>query len=513
MAETIEKAKEQLFKFWNDLDKNKKMKLGISSLLIIISITGLIYFTTKVNYEIAYESLSPKDSGLITKRLDEMGIEWKTENNGTEILVPEDKKNKVIIQLASEGLPKEGFSILDALDRSDWTMTEYEKIQLIRYADQSSLEANISKIDGIEEATVTIDIVEDTAFFSDEDNATASVFVVLSGRTPLSSNKITAIRNLVSGSFKDLNPENVTITDDFGNSYDNINDSLENYSMNEQLNLRYTVESKLNNSLKKLLENFFGYGNVAVITSAKIDFDSEITNIREFSPPIEGSDEGLVISMEKVEEHSINGITGGVAGVDSNTSDITDYSELDDIGAKYDKVSEVINYELDVINKQIKKMPGEVKSVTVAVVINEDAITDGELTDEKKKDIEELIYAATGLETEKVKVSAGSFNIEFNNQESDEFRNNNSVSSNIPVWVFALGAFALIGMAGIFMVARNNNKNDINGILESKSKEIEEIEAIDFDKEKSEYKAQINDFVEKKPESVAQLLRTWINEE
>jgi flagellar M-ring protein FliF len=37
-------------------------------------------------------------------------------------------------------------------------------------------------------------------------------------------------------------------------------------------------------------------------------------------------------------------------------------------------------------------------------------------------------------------------------------------------------------------------------------------EEIDFDKKESDMKTQIDKFIEKKPDAVAQLLRTWLNE-
>ena len=39
-----------------------------------------------------------------------------------------------------------------------------------------------------------------------------------------------------------------------------------------------------------------------------------------------------------------------------------------------------------------------------------------------------------------------------------------------------------------------------------------EVADLDFEMEESRMKAQINKFIEKKPDSVAQLLRNWLNE-
>ena len=83
---------------------------------------------TRTKYEILYQDLSLKDAAQVTKKLDEMGVKWKTPNNDTTtILVPSEMKNKIKIELASYGLPKEGYGFMDALNDSSWTMTDYDK--------------------------------------------------------------------------------------------------------------------------------------------------------------------------------------------------------------------------------------------------------------------------------------------------------------------------------------------------------------------------------------------------
>lgn len=508
MAETIEKAKDQVLGFWNKLEKKKKYRLIIGVILILVVLTGLIYTFTKTEYVTLYRDLSMKDAGTITQRLDEMVIDWKFGDKETTILVPEENKDKVMIELASEGLPKEGYSVLDALNETSWTMTEYEKKERVRYATESQLAATISQIDGISESNVIVDMPEDTAFMNDDEVATSSVFVTLNGNTSLSNDKVVAIRTLVSSSFKNMDEENVNIIDDMGRPYGENDEKTEEYNLTNQLSMKQGFENKLNNSIKRFLENLFGLGNVDVRASVNMNFNSEVTNIVEFSPPVEDSTEGLVRSMEKIEEHTINGAEDSVVGAEPNTEDITDYVTEDGSASKYDKASEVINYELNEINRQIKKGPGEIDSLTVGILINNEAI-DGELTDERRKEIEELIYASTGINTEEVIVNTGTFNIADNKDSNIVVEG----SSQIPIWAYALIAVAVFAGVGMIIYRRRKSNNDSDELLVDAYNQNEYIEDIDFETEKSQYKSKINDFVQKKPDAVAQLLRSWLNEE
>ena len=203
MGETIQQMRNQLNEYWQGLDKSKRNKILIISVIILLSIIILSIILTRPKYEVLYEDLSLKDMAQITNKLDEIGIKRKTpiKDNTNTILVPAEMKNKIKIELASYGLPKEGYSFMDAFNDSSWTMTDYDKKERMKYALQSELSSTISDIDGIENATVYIDVKEGTGFVLEENKmeTTASVFIEKDNR-PLKSETVIAIKNLVAGS-------------------------------------------------------------------------------------------------------------------------------------------------------------------------------------------------------------------------------------------------------------------------------------------------------------------------
>ena len=488
------------------MDKDKKKKLIISSILIVIGVSVLIFILTRTKYEVLYDNLTPKDAGQVTKQLDEMNIKWKTGDKENTILVPADEKNKVKLELASEGLPKEGYGFVDAFNDSTWTMTDYEKKERVKYALQNELASTISEIDGIESATVYIDEKEDTGFVLEEDKneTTASVFIKKDQNKNLPTDTIMAIKNLVAGSIN-MEPDNVFIIDDSGRLLTENSDES-SFVITDQYSMKQNIEIRTNESLRRFLENVFGYGNVDVRTSVKIDFDSENTNIVEFSPPIEGNEEGLIRSMEDLEEHVTGGNEGGVPGFDSN---IPDYQMEEDGNSRYDKASHAINYELNEINKQIRKAPGQIDTITVAVLINKDVLVDGEMTQDKKNEIKDLIIAATGLDTKEVQVSSQSFSAGELKEEKEEKK------SNIAMWLI-IGALVASAITGFVIYKRRQEEEEVYDDLERTLADAidneQKIDEIDFEAEESEMKTQIEKFIEKKPDAVAQLLRTWLNE-
>lgn len=507
MGESIQQIRNQLNEYWQQLDKNKKIKMIIIGIIVLLSIVILSIALTRTKYEILYQDLSLKDTSEITKKLDELGVKWKTpKDNTTTILVPADMKNKIKIELASYGLPKEGYTFQDAFDDSSWTMTDYDKKERMKLALQNELSSTISEIEGIKKATVYINEKEDTGFVLDGSNkeTTASVFIEKSDNNTLTVETVKAIQNLVAGSLN-MDPEKVQIVDSQGRLLTGEQDETE-LLMTDQFNIKTSLEYKINESIRKFLENVFGPGNVDVRSSVKINFDSESTKIVEFSPPIEGSEEGLIRSMEEIEEHMVGGAAAGTPGREENPAD---YQMIDDGSERYDKRSSTINYELNEINKEIRKAPGQVEDITVAVLINRDVLIGGNFTLEIEEEITELIYAATGLDTKNVAVKAESFR----SHETERVVDAKEIN-----WIIVgLALFAAAFALG-FVVYRRRKLRELEELeeMESQLEEVraieEEVEDLEFATEESKMKEQINRFVEKKPDAVAQLLRTWLNE-
>lgn len=507
MQESIKNLRLQLIEYWKEMDKKKKINLILISAFIILVTTALVFRLTRTKYEVLYSDLSLKDMGQVTAKLDEMGVSWKSDNNNKSILVPAENKNRIKIELATYGLPKEGYSFMDAFNDSSWTMTDFDKKQRLKYALQSELATTISEIEGISSAEVYISEKETTNFVlsNDENNkTTASVFIVKSDNRSFSPEKVKAIKHLVAGP-TNMNPSDVRVIDDEGKLLGEENE--EEILSTDLFMVKQHIETRINESIKRFLENAVGPGNVDVMSSVKINMDSEKTTIVEFAPPIEGNEEGLIRSLEEVEEHMIGGAGGGVPGAEEN---VEDYPMVDDSTNRYDKVSRIINNELNEINKEIRKAPGQVESITVAVLINEDALLDGEMTPQKEKEFIDLIYAATGLDTKQVQIKA----TKFSKETLENVYLKDKTISPITIGIILLGILAIIIALFVYLRARNRriNQDELDRLLDEKSSIELEVADLDFEIEESRMKAQINKFIEKKPDAVAQLLRNWLNE-
>ncbi len=516
MGSTLDRTKEQLNEFYQSMNKSQKNRIAISAILILISMILLFYFTSRPEYVTLFQDLSVKEAGEITRTLDEIGIPWKNGNSPNTILVPKQHYNSANMNLAIAGFPKERFSYDDYINNSSITMTNEEKKQRFLIAQKNSLASTIEEIDGVRSAVVDLTVADDTNFLMNTQKSKASVFVELdSGRT-LNEQQVNGIVALVSNAVKGLEPENISVVDNRGLVLNNQSNNS-SFDASTQLSLQQQIQKDLTDSINQFLSTVYGPGNVAVMVNVKLDFDSEVTETQAFSPPVEGETNGLIRSMNDLKEKVINSSSGGVPGTDTNIQDITDYVENIGDSSTYDKANQTINYELNQINQKIVKAEGQVKDITVAVIINKKSLVEQELSDEHRQQIMNLVSAASGLSTKVVEVMAYDFDTTLAEgfARAQQDRTTDGVLGRIPLW--PLGIIAAMLLAGIgysvyYTRRRKEEVNDlINNSVDIEQKSIDEIE-LELN-EKSGYKKQINKFVEKNPEAVAQLLKTWLNED
>ena len=122
----------------------------------------------------------------------------------------------------------------------------------------------------------------------------------------------------------------------------------------------------------------YGYENIRVSVSVVIDYDKMLSEEMEYIPNTDGK--GVIQSLE---EWYANGSTkgstaGGTAGQSSNT-DIPSYQSGD--GTKDGESSYSAEYLVSYIKRQIEKNNAELKSATVSVVINNQALSTGDISD------------------------------------------------------------------------------------------------------------------------------------
>lgn len=530
MGEFFNKLKVGLNEFWGGLEKGQKIRIIIAAVLSLSLITVFLIYASRPEMEILYSNLSQADAGQIYSRLKEMNVNTKIE--GTTIYVPKEKVDEVRAQLAVEGLLGDD-SVYPEESKPSFYETSADKNHRYLIEKQNKLKKGLKAIKGVEYVDVNLYIPEDQTFIIDKDSSesTASLIIKMKpGFPPLDRNQVNGIIQYVSRSVKGLKPENVSIIDENGRSLVP-ETGTPNAIISSQMEMQETVKEKIEKSITKFLEAPFGMNNVKVTAAVKLDFNNVKQDKTIYEAPDTEKNAGIVRNMQDIKKEWVDAGEGGVPGTDSNT-DITQYAEVDESKARYNEASTIVNYEINEIKETIVKETGNIQSLSVSVLINENALKEEALADKDEliNRVKELVKysiqgfnAAESTPDNSITVAIMKFDTSLEDsiksaQEEEERMKNRELLVMIGT---GIGAVLVFGAAMFFMLRKRlSSASDVTGYVTDSSGNAvpggmiptEPIAEIDIE-DKNEVKKKIEKFVGLKPETVAQLLKTWLNEE
>ena len=530
MSDFFKKTTGKIFEHFKGLEKGQRVRFIVFTTLAIVILIAASVFLNQKAYTVLYSGMEAGDAGEVLSLLSDMGVDAKAQGADT-ILVESSNADSVRMQLAAEGYPKSGFNFDIFSNASGLGTTDMEKRVYYQFQLQENLSQVIKKLDKIEDAVVSISLAEESAFVlsDDEKPASAAVLLKLKDGASIDNPQVRAIAELVSKSVSGLRIEDVRIVDSNMTLY-NIDEDEVFENVGTQLALQQSIQDKLQEQIINLLVPVFGEGSVLAQVNVTLNFDKQLTETVAFSPPVEGSEEGLAVSMQELAE-TIKGdaAASGVTGIDSSggTSTTTTYPALDDEDSVYSKVSRETNLELNETRTQIENAQGQIRDLSVAVVIDSST-----MEDDYSENVRNLVANAIGVGSERISVEMLPFlKLEqagpgteladaFNTQK--ELMTLASGASTTRLLIIAGSAIlALIILAAAISSLRKKSVPvyDVDAgvgtmidyeageeILPPGSSEL----LTEISEKEDTSLTQLENYINKSPESVAQLLRNWL---
>jgi flagellar M-ring protein FliF len=407
-------------------------------------------------------------------------------------------------------------------------MTSEDKRQMYLQQKQNEIRHGLLTIDGVADATVILQLPDTDSFVlsGSEKRGSASLIVKMkSGAEALSRSKVNGIISFVSKSVG-IKEEDVEVLDEGANPLTQSQEQIgENVGSAYELQQKYSQD--IEQKVSKLLNRMFGKGSVEVIASVNINTSSQVINSTEVTPVDEENIKGIVSSMQEIRKNWVDAASGGVPGTDTNT-DINQYVETETGKAEYSEINQTINYEFNEIKKQIVEEVGNIEDLSLAVTINNSALKEGVDVEALKQELNNLVVNATKafvpqktsqehLSNITIAVSEfdNSLDVAYNDQLERE-ANQQRMDNMIKIGSVA-AAMLILGLSMFLFIRRRS------GMLYEEELELQEavaaaaapsmpIEEIDIE-DRNELKKKLEKFVGQKPDQVATLLKSWLNEE
>lgn len=364
--------------FFAKLNKKIRILLGVAVAVILIATAVVVYQMNNQPYAVLFTGLSATETSSIMSYLETNGI-VEYQIRGESILVPQDQEATLKTKLLLEGYPKSGYLYESYFNNVSSMSSASERNTALLIATQERLEATICSFVGVKSATVNINPGKDQTYVldtTDKVNASAWVNVEMHGGYTLTREYASAIRNAVSHAIQGLTIDNVTITDNYGNTYSG-DDNMSSLSDGSALKLR--LEEQTNNTVRtnvlQALMDIYGPNNVRVAVSSVVDVSRKFVESTEYSQPAGAAPNAGLIGSETWLQQVVKENTDAVGGVvgTTNNSDIPTYveNELELNGDEnYVGSSGDRDYDTNKQTTQTEVIAGTISDIHISVTIN-----------------------------------------------------------------------------------------------------------------------------------------------
>jgi flagellar M-ring protein FliF len=506
-----------LRQWWQSLKQTQKIIfiLGCTGVLVTIALLGQLVL--RPSYAPLFTELEPRDAAKIIEQLDSSKVPYRLTNNGKNIEVPEDQVYKLRIQMASAGVLQDSGVGFELFDEKKFGITEFEQQVGYQRALQEELRRTIVQLDEVEQARVHLVLPRESVFLDEQVAPSASIVLKLKNYAKLEPNQVMGIQSLVMGSVEGLKPENIHIIDTDGNV---LNDSLALKS-NEPLSTtameRYEIqknyEKEMESRIQQMLNRILGPGRAVSMVTAELDFDKQETVRTEHGP-------GAVLSDQTTTESGAGVAPGGVPGTDTEMPGDTMPLADGNTSSNYNREQRTTNYEVDTTQQTIIKSPGNIKRLSISVVV------DGEYPQAQLDSIQQVVAAAVGYDAargDQITVSS----MQFNSPAIPGFDEPSGSQGAVPWasrnYLIAAGvaAGALIILAVLIMVLRRRARRRREELLRLEAEEAAkqrlaaeqpEEREIAIEEPKPGYRSKIKDIAREKPSEIVEVLKAWLRE-
>jgi len=347
--------------------------IGVASLFLLLGVGITIYNISKskkqeIKWGALYTDLKSHDVSKIIDELERMKVPYKLSDTADTIFIPQELIPDIRNTLATKGLPQERAG-LEMFEKPKFGLTEFMQKVNYQRAIQGELERTITKINCVENARVHISFPEKKLFTEEQKEPTASVMLWITPGCTISPGSIKGIVHLVSFAVEGLKKENVTVVDQRGRVLHPVKQD-ENFQALEatqtQLEIERQFERNLEEKLTELLEKSIGPGKVGVKVDADLDY-TKVKRVSERYDPLE-----TAVRSEQTIDERFKGVGAVPVGPPGTRENVPPEIGIEPLPGKseYERNERIRNYEISKIVEHVEEEVGDIKRISVAVMVD-----------------------------------------------------------------------------------------------------------------------------------------------
>lgn len=369
-------------------------------LLVLATIGVSAYYLSRPEMSVLYAGLQREDVNRIGAALQESGVPFDVNAEGTQVLVKPSQSAQARMLLAEKGLPRStsaGYELFDKLGSLGLTsfMQEVTRVRAM----EGELARTIQLMRGVKAASVHLVLADKGSFRRDQQPASASV--VVRTETSGAGNVAQAIRHLVASAVPGLATEKVTVLNTDGTLLATGGDASQAGTA-KLAGLQQTVNQEIQDNIRKALTPYLGLSNFEISVASDLNTDRKETSETIFNP-----DQRVERSVRVVRE---NDVSQNSAQQDPTTveQNLPERSVRSDGGQRSSEEKqrreELTNYEISSRKVNTVSDGYSIAKLSVAVLINRPRLIESlgpspsqEAIDRRLEDVKQVVSSAGGL--------------------------------------------------------------------------------------------------------------------
>ena len=356
--------------FWSGRTMSQRILIAGLALSVSLAFGMMIFWMNRPDYKVLMTNLYPQDASQVVAMLQAGKETYKLTDGGKTVMVPADRVYELRLKVAGEGnLHGQGIGF-EIFDEVQIGQTDF--VQHINYqrALQGELARTITEFPQVVKTRVHLVMPQKSLFIEDQMPPSASIVLQLKDDGKLSANEVQGIVNLVSMAVEGLTPKNITVTDMKGRPLYTPEDDTTGLALsNTQLEYKADMENKIQRRIMELLGPVVGPEKVIARVNADLDFSQKTIRQEVFDPA------GAVVRSETRTEESTAGaanLAGGEPDANFRGDGFTGTRTTQDSTRE----SRTTNFEINKKEENIIAPVGELKRLTVAVIVDGTWATD-----------------------------------------------------------------------------------------------------------------------------------------
>ena len=533
MADKLKQIPQKLLDIWKSWSVKQRV-LIIGSIVAFIAVVSIVAIVlTRPKYEVLVTCEDYTEMNSVTTLLTDNNHKYKINNMVVSVNSKELTACKML--LASQNIQSDGYTFEDAMKRS-FTTTDSDSTKQYAHYLETKLEGDLKDMDGVKDASVTINMPEKTnSFYQAASDATVAVKLVTT--KDINEDAAESMASLLAMAVGNDSTKSITIIDNKGNTLFNGaagNNSTSGVGMNSKLKYKSQIEATTSSSLLRNIVSTGLYDDAVITLNYELDWNTVNTIAKEYTAQ-EGREEGLYSHSYEQESVGTNGASGtpGTTSNSGTTYDITDGTTSTSTYTvkEYDYLPNELVTTTNTDPGAIVKNGSSIAVTLIKNVTYEETqakklgYLDGKDWDTFKSENSEpvtlnvdnswvdIISKGTGIDPANISVVAYQKN-------SFQDKASSNILSKASFWVQIVLAAAILGILVLVIirsarpltVEEKEPELSVEEMLASTRENQPSVDDIDL-QEKSETRKAIEKFVDENPEAVALLLRNWLNED